>query len=191
MGGLLKRIHTIPMNAYGYVIGDGILRPQPTNAEYMRPAFDEVFRRFREQGGDADLTQRLEQRAKSRFDLLSYSAGPVLCHDDFQQGNVLATHGKAGDLRLTGLLDFGNARAGDAPFDLAKALLCCTHEDPHSREPLLAGYGEINHPDPAEALWLYTLFHRILMWCHLTRHDDNRTSDGPAGLLRDLDEMSR
>jgi hypothetical protein len=39
------------------------------------------------------------------------------------------------------------------------------------------------------ALWLYTLFHRITMWCSLTRGGD--TSDGPAGLLRDLDEMSR
>jgi hypothetical protein len=27
------------------------------------------------------------------------------------------------------------------------------------------------------------------MWCHLTRRGD--TPDGPAGLLRDLEEMSR
>jgi hypothetical protein len=74
-------------------------------------------------------------------------------------------------------------------FDLAKALFCCAHEDPRSRGPVLAGYGEINHPDPEEALWLYTLFHRVVMWCGLTRRGD--TSDGPAGLLRDLDEMSR
>jgi hypothetical protein len=39
------------------------------------------------------------------------------------------------------------------------------------------------------ALWLDTLFHRVVMWCGLTRRGD--TSDGPAGLLRDLDEMSR
>jgi hypothetical protein len=63
------------------------------------------------------------------------------------------------------------------------------HEDPRSREPLLEGYGDINHPDPEGALWLYTLFHRLVMWCGLTRRGD--TSDGPAGLLRDLGEMSR
>jgi len=102
---------------------------------------------------------------------------------------VLAEYGTNGSLQLTGLIDFGNARAGDALFDLAKALFCCAHEDPRSREPVLAGYGEINHPDPEEALWLYTLFHRVVMWCGLTRRGD--TSDGPAGLLRDLDEMSR
>jgi Ser/Thr protein kinase RdoA (MazF antagonist) len=47
-----------------------------------------------------------------------------------QQGNVLAEYGTNGSLQLTGLIDFGNARAGDALFDLAKTLFCCTHEDP-------------------------------------------------------------
>ena len=102
---------------------------------------------------------------------------------------MLAEYGTNQSLQLTGLIDFGNARAGDALFDLAKALFCCAHEDPRSREPVLAGYGEINHPDPEEALWLYTLFHAVVMWCGLTRRGD--TSDGPAGLLCDLDEMSR
>jgi Ser/Thr protein kinase RdoA (MazF antagonist) len=116
------------------------------------------------------------------------SPGPVFCHDDLQQGNVLAEHGGNGNLQLTGLIDFGNARAADALFDLAKALLCCGHEDPRSPEHLLAGYGEINHPAPKEALWLYTLFHRVSMWCWLTRHGD---ISGPACLLRDLEEMTR
>lgn len=189
MGALLRRLHAIPMPAYGYIVADGIRRPQPTNDDYMRSAFSQAFRQFREQGGEDSLTRCLEDKAQSRFHLLHHSTGPVFCHDDLQQGNVLAERGQNGSMQLTGLIDFGNARAGDALFDLAKALFCCAHEDPRSREPLLAGYGEINHPDPAEALWLYTLFHRITMWCSLTRHGD--TSDGPAGLLRDLDEMSR
>ena len=186
MGALLRRLHAIPMTAYGYIVANGIWRPLPTNDEYMRSAFDQAFRQFREQGGEETLTRRLEENVQSRFHLLQYSKGPVFCHDDLQQGNVLAEYGRNGSLQLTGLIDFGNARAGDALFDLAKALFCCTHEDPGSRKTLLAGYGEINHPDPEEALWLYTLFHRVVMWCHLTRR-----GDGPAGLLRDLDEMSR
>ena len=186
MGALLRRLHAIPMTAYGYIVADGIHRPKLTNDEYMRWAFDEAFRQFRAQGGEEDLTRRLEGKALSRFELLQYSAGPVFCHDDLQQGNVLTEPGQDGNLHLTGLIDFGNARAGDALFDLAKALFCCTHEDPRSREPLLAGYGDISHPDPEEALWLYTLFHRVSMWCHLKRHGDT-----PTGLLRDLHEVSR
>jgi Ser/Thr protein kinase RdoA (MazF antagonist) len=189
MGAMLKGLHAIPMAAYGYIVADGIRRPQPTNDEYMRSAFNQAFRQFREQGGEESLTRRLEEKALSRFHLLQHSAGPAFCHDDLQQGNVLAEIGRNGSLQLTGLIDFGNARAGDALFDLAKALFCCAHEDPRSREPLLAGYGAINHPDPEQALWLYTLFHRVVMWCSLTRRGDS--SDGSAGLLRDLDEMSR
>jgi Ser/Thr protein kinase RdoA (MazF antagonist) len=188
MGELLRRLHAIPMTAYGYIVADGIRQPQPTNDEYMRTAFSQAFRQFREQGGEETLTRRLEEKAQARFDLLQYSAGPVLCHDDLQQGNVLAEHGADGSLHLTGLIDFGNARAGDALLDIAKALFCCTHEDPSSREPLLAGYGEIDHPDPEEALWLYTLFHRVVMWSSLARRGD--ASNGPEALLRDLHEMS-
>jgi Ser/Thr protein kinase RdoA (MazF antagonist) len=191
MGELLKRLHAIPMSAYGYIVGDGILRPWPTNAEYMQAAFERAFRDFRERGADADLAQRLEQGAQARFDLLQHSSGPVLCHDDIQQGNVLAARDSAGNLRLTGLIDFGNARAGDALFDLAKALFCCTHEDPRSPQPLLAGYGQIDHPDPAEALWLYTLFHRVVMWSHFARDREIRGAEGAGGLLRDLDEMTK
>ncbi len=62
------------------------------------------------------------------------------------------------------------------------------HEDPRSREPVLAGYGAIDHAAPDEALRLYGLFHRLSMWCWLTRHGD--TLDSSAGLLRDLDQMS-
>jgi len=189
MGELLKRLHAIPMTAYGYIVADGIRRPQPSNDEYMRVAFDQAFRQFREQIGDEALTGRLEEEARSRFELLRYSAGPVFCHDDLQQGNVLAEQATNGSLRLTGLIDFGNARAADALFDLAKALFCCTHEDPRSREPLLAGYGAIDHPDPEQALWLYTLLHRVTMWCSFARSGD--TSGDAASLLRDLDEMSR
>jgi Ser/Thr protein kinase RdoA (MazF antagonist) len=191
MGELLKRIHAIPMSAYGYIVGDGILRPRPTNTEYMQAAFEQAFREFRERGADADLARRLEQEAQSRFDLLRHSNGPVLCHDDFQQGNVLASRDEAGNLHLTGLIDFGNARAGDALLDLAKALFCCSHEDPRSRDPLLAGYGQIDHPDQAEALWLHTLCHRITMWCYLMRHGRSPASDGPADILRDLYEMTK
>jgi Ser/Thr protein kinase RdoA (MazF antagonist) len=189
MGALLRRLHAIPMTAYGYIVADGVRRPQLTNDDYMRAAFNQAFRQFREQGGEETLTRRPEEKVQSRLHLLQHSAGPVLCHDDLQQGNVLAEHDSNGGLQLTGLIDFGNALAGDAVSDLAKALFCCTHEDPRSRPHLLAGYGEINHPDPEGALWLYTVFHRIVMWCGLTRRGD--TSDGPAGLLRDLDEMSR
>jgi Ser/Thr protein kinase RdoA (MazF antagonist) len=191
MGAMLRHIHGVALPAYGYVGADGIMAPKLTNDAYMRAAFETAFRQFRDRSRDAELTRRLEGKAHSRFELLACSAGAVLCHDDFHQGNVLATGDAAGGLRVTGLIDFGNARAGDALFDLAKAVFCSGHEDPRSCEPLLAGYGEIDHPDPTEAIWLYTLFHRVSMWNWFTHLGDGPASSGPRGLLRDLDEMSR
>ena len=193
MGELLRRVHAVPMATYGYIRGEGVENPRATNAEYMVGAFEDVFRRFRDLGGDANLGRRLEQLAEERFDLLAGNSGPVLCHDDFHQGNVLALRSlDDGGLRLSGLIDFGNARAADSLFDLAKALFCSAHEDARSHQPLLEGYGPTDHPEPKRVLWLYTLFHRVSMWCWLTKLGHKASADdGPGGLLRDLDQMVR
>lgn len=191
MGELLRQVHAVPMPAYGYVFGNGIDKPRSTNADYMAAAFEDVFRRFRDLGGDAELGRNLQHLAEGSFDLLDESGGPVLCHDDFHQGNLLALRDAAGDLRLSGLIDFGNARAGERLFDLAKALFCSAHEDPRSHQPILEGYGRTDHPDMERALWLYSLFHRTSMWCWLTRLGVDATAEtGPGGLIRDLREMA-
>jgi aminoglycoside phosphotransferase (APT) family kinase protein len=191
MGALLRRLHAIPMTAYGYILGEGVFEPRASNADYMIDAFERELRRLRRQGGGEALTNRLEAQARERYALLGHSAGPVLCHDDFQPGNVLAARDDGGELVPTGLVDFANALAGDALADLAKALFCCAHEDPRSVGPLREGYGPIDHPDPEGALWLYTLYHRLTMWTFLTRPGDDPASAGPAGLMADLAAMSR
>ena len=191
MGELLRRIHARPMPAYGYIQAQRIHRPVSTNADYMKAAFDDVFRRFRELGGDANLGRDLQQLAEGSIDLLDESACAVLCHDDFHQGNVLALPNDAGRLELSGLIDFGNARAADKLFDLAKALFCSSHEDPRSYGPILEGYGPVDHPDTKRALWLYMLFHRVSMWCWLTKLGvDAAAENGPGGLIRDLHDMA-
>jgi hypothetical protein len=78
MAALLRCLHAIPMTAYGYIFADGIWRPQPTNEEYLRSAFTQAFRQFRERGGEETLTRRSEEEAQSRFNLLRYSAGVVV-----------------------------------------------------------------------------------------------------------------
>ena len=188
MGRWLKRLHSLPMDGYGYVLDRGIVSPRTTNIDYMTAAFESAFRGFAEQGGDVTLARHLERAVQERLPLATYSAGSVFAHDDFQPGNLLARQ-TSDTLMLTGLLDFGNTRAADPLLDLAKALLCCTHEDPRSTQPLLEGYGTIDHPDADGVLWLYTLYHRLIMWAWLTRIGFNPT-EGPTGLLRDLRAMA-
>ncbi len=184
MGRLLRRLHAIPMSAYGYVVADGIHDPRANNAAYMAGALAQAFRQFRDRSGEVELARRLEAAARTRAQLFEACEGPVFCHDDFQQGNVLAERLGGGTLRLSGLIDFGNTRAGDPIMDLAKAMFCMRHEDPSSVAPLLEGYGDIDHPDVEGALWLYALFHRLGMWNWLTG-----LGGEARGILRDLAEM--
>jgi len=181
-GQLLRCVHRISMPAYGYVQHEGIARPYTSNTALMDAAFNDVFRRFRATGGDESLAQRLETLAADRT-VLAASTGPVLCHDDFHQNNLLAAeHGDG--LQLSGLLDFGNARAADPLFDLAKTLFIMAHQDPASREPLLAGYGRLDQPCATEALRLYLLYHRLNMWAFLSQ-----LGDKPDALLADITSM--
>jgi len=189
MGTALMRLHDIQMPAYGYIGSEGIARPKNSNSQYMGSAFCSAIRQFQELGGDADLVRKLERKVYERSGVFAHNVRPVLCHNDLQQGNVLAAKDDCGSLKLTGLIDFANASAADPLLDLALALFCCTHEDPKSREPLLAGYGRIEHPDAEAALWLYTLYHRVVMWTHLKRLSIQGNSSNPVGLLRDLSEM--
>ncbi|WP_374572906.1 phosphotransferase family protein [Phenylobacterium sp.] len=190
-GALLRQMHAIRMPSYGYIKDQGIEKPMASNREHMAYAFEGAFRRFREAGGDEELARQLEALAAANMDLTD-SRGPVLCHDDLHQGNVLVERQPDGELCVSGLVDFGNARAADPLFDLAKAIFCSSHEDPRAARPLLEGYGELDHPDAEAALQLYTLHHRVSMWAFLTRLGrDPSALDGPGGLIRDLNEMAR
>jgi aminoglycoside phosphotransferase (APT) family kinase protein len=191
MGALLKRLHTVKMEAYGAVGARGVIKPYATNADYMRAMLADHFRHFRDWGGDAALTARLERVADERFEAVTHSKGPVFGHDDVHPGNVLAARDSGGRLLLTGLIDFGNVRAVDPISDLAKSIFCSEHQAPGSAVAILEGYGAIDHPDPDGALWLYTLLHRVMMWWWI-RHIGGKPDEGSLpGLIRDLDAMVR
>jgi Ser/Thr protein kinase RdoA (MazF antagonist) len=190
MGVLIRRLHTVRLESYGYITADGIANPRASNVEAMRDTVEETVRKFRDYGGDADLAHRLEAIVTAQADLFTHSTGPVFAHDDVQQSNVLAAPDASGHLRLTGLIDFGNVRAADPVYDLAKCIFCAEHEDPTCRAAMLEGYGPIPHPEPEAALRLYTLIHRMMMWWWL-RHIDVITADEPHGLIDALQAMVR
>ncbi len=130
MGALLKQLHSVKMPGYGHVNSRGVIAPVATNAEFVRAVAEETFRRFREYGGDAELARKLELIVEERFDLVTHSSGAVFAHDDVHPGNVLVERDAQSKLRLTGLIDFGNARAADAAYDLAKSIFCSVHQAP-------------------------------------------------------------
>lgn len=189
MGALLRRLHSVRLPAFGPFRADGIDGPVASNAEFVMSLWGGVIERFRHYGGSLSLAARLDDIVADGVGLMTHSSGAVFAHDDFQPSNVLAQRDAAGQLQVTGLIDFGNARAADATFDLAKALFCCEHEAPGSAEAILVGYGPVDHPEPEAALWLYMLIHRVVMWYWL-RHVGVIPGDGKHDLLVDLEAMA-
>lgn len=187
IGALLRKLHSVKLQGYGPIGPDGIIKPVKSNTKFLRAIIANAFERFQAVGGDATLAGRLRAIVDDRFDrVVPYSSGPVFAHDDLHPGNVLVLEKADGTLSLGGLVDFGNALAADPTFDLAKCLFCSMHQAPNSREPILAGYGAIDHPDPEGALWYYTLLHRMIMWGWLRRTGAIPTPDTPSGLIDDL-----
>ncbi len=161
MGALLKRLHALAMPAHGYLLEGEVARAFDTNAERMAVAFEAKYRDFRAWGGDGALCGRIEAFVAERSAAMAECGAPVLCHNDFHPGNVLVEAGADGVWRLSGLIDFENAVAGDPLFDLAKALDYTAHECAAGRAPLAEGYGPLDRPGAAEALRLYRIFHKL------------------------------
>ncbi len=168
MGALLKRIHAVQMPAYGSFDDDGRPGPHISNMAFVEDWTAMALDSFRQQGGDAALADRLQRAIADNIDVAGHSRGAVFAHDDFQPANVLAEADGAG-VSVSGVIDFGNARAADPIWDLAKAMFCTEHMAPGAGALLREGYGPIDHPEPERALWLYLLLHRVTMWFWL-RH---------------------
>ena len=69
MGAMLRRLHAIPMTAYGYIVADGIRRPQPTNEKHSLGVRARHFGSFAskpaERGLDAPLGRKSASRAST------------------------------------------------------------------------------------------------------------------------------
>ncbi|MBN9308489.1 aminoglycoside phosphotransferase family protein [Devosia sp.] len=189
MGAMLRKLHTVRVDGYGSFGADGVVNPAATNAEFVDRFFLHGFDRFRHYGGGEALAQQLEAIVADHADIVAYSRGAVFAHDDFQPNNVLAERDARGRLQLTGLLDFGNAKASDPVCDLAKALFCSEHDAPGSGPAIREGYGLIDHPDPDAALWIYLLLHRLTMWWWL-RHVGVIREGERHDLIVDLEAMA-
>ena len=98
-------------------------------------------------------------------------------------GNLLA---RASDekLRLTGLLDFEGALAGDPLMDVAKALF---YLDAASKRAVLEGYGATGREKWSQTLDLYHLYFIIELWCWMAQIGNRQPLDK---LARELERYS-
>jgi aminoglycoside phosphotransferase (APT) family kinase protein len=157
MGGLLAEIHRITAARWGYV-ATAVVDPKPSNTAYMRDQFARRLARFRELGGAQALAAAVERHVERHAALFAECRRPVLCHNDFHDGNVLVA-GK----KVSGCLDVENAVVADPLFDLARTDYHALRGDRAKRRAFLDGYGPL--PDGWERrVTLYRLHHALEYW---------------------------
>jgi aminoglycoside phosphotransferase (APT) family kinase protein len=183
IGQVLRKIHGISMQSFGYIGPNGVWTAHASNRAYMSLQFETKLTEFVERGGNPALGDRLRAIVVERTYLLDACTGARLCHYDFHSGNVLA-ESNGGTLRLSGILDFESAIAGDPLMDIAKALYYFTPEDEPKKAGLLAGYGAIDRGDWQETHDLYRLYATLELWCWMAQFGNREPLDSLAEDLR-------
>lgn len=158
LGQFQATLHRIRLPAYGYITTE-ILDPVADNTTYMRRKFARQLDEFRAAGGPTDVHDAVARRATAGDPCFAACSGPVLCHNDLHEGNVLVDEAGA----VTGFVDVENAEAADPMTDLAKTLQFELSESPAKRAALLDGYGPLP-PFGEERIELYRLYHALELW---------------------------
>jgi aminoglycoside phosphotransferase (APT) family kinase protein len=182
MGRLLRDIHTIRLESFGYIGAEGVVTPFATNRAYMSSQFARKLDGFSALSGTPEIAARLSDYVARSAALLEGCATPCLCHYDFHPGNIL-TDRQDGVLRLTGLVDLENAIAGDPLMDVAKTLNYSVHGVEARRAGLLAGYGPINRAHWEDTVALYEFYGLLELWCWWKQIGDHERADSIMGDL--------
>lgn len=183
IGQLLREFHQISMEAFGYIGPNGIWTAHATNHAYLAYQFQRKLKQFTERGGSHELAQRIARHVKGRVQLLQACKRAVLCHNDLHAGNLLATITER-TVRLTGVLDFEGALAGDPLMDVAKALYYLGEE---RKRDLLRGYGDMEREHWPETLDFYHLYFVLELWCWMAEIGNRQPLDK---LATDLERYS-
>jgi aminoglycoside phosphotransferase (APT) family kinase protein len=188
LGTILRRIHDVPMGAFGYINGD-IVNPAPDNAAHMARLFADRFAEFRGAGGDPALAERLEAHVAVRAAAFAQCERPVLCHGDYDESNILVTREADGRYRVTGVIDPDNMHAGDALVDIVRTSVLAVGGNAVRRTGLLEGYG-VGGEDWPEAWRSRMHLYRIALTLELhSRFGAGGAAKRLPGLERDLREL--
>jgi aminoglycoside phosphotransferase (APT) family kinase protein len=172
MGQLLAAVHRITQDHWGYVT-TRVMDVKLTNIEYMTDQFAIKLRVFGALGGDPALARAIDRHVARHAGLFAACSRPVLCHNDFHDGNVLVSQpsGESPDgslerlraWRVIGFVDVEGAVAADPLLDIARTDYYALCDDPAKRDAFLSGYGPLPS-DWAHRVAIYHLHHALELW---------------------------
>jgi hygromycin-B 7''-O-kinase len=160
LGQLLAAVHRITQDGWGYVT-TRVVDVKPGNTAYMTDQFARKLTVFGELGGDPALARAIDRHVARRMGLFAACSRPVLCHNDFHDGNVLVS--RSGGWRVTGFVDVEGAVAADPLLDLARTDYYALRNDPADLAAFLSGYGPLP-ADWADRVAIYRLHHALERW---------------------------
>ena len=143
MGQVLREIHRISMQSFGYIGPNGVWTAHASNRAYMSSQFETKLSEFAERGGDSALGDRLREVVFERADLMDACATAHLCHYDFHSGNILAER-KDGSLASVGNSRLRKRDCRRPADGYRKGALLLHAEDEPKKAALMAGYGAID-----------------------------------------------
>jgi hypothetical protein len=108
VGALLRVLHDVRFEAFGYVDGTGVVSPHETNLGYMRFHFAKKLREFETFGGDLALVSAIERHVAAHEELLAGVRAARLLPQRLPLWQRLVP--RTGGLHVSGLLDFGSRR---------------------------------------------------------------------------------
>lgn len=184
LGANLASVHRIRQDCYGYLTTE-VIDPEPDNTAYMTRQFVKKLREFRQLGGDPQLHDTISRFLEPRVESFARCGTPVLCHNDFHEGNILVRPGPDG-WEVSGFIDVENAIAADPLIDLAKTDYYAIQNNTDKRAGLLEGYGPLPDDWP-DRVALYRLYHALELWDWFA--SINNTSP-LAGIAEDIRTMT-
>lgn len=174
VGELLRRMHVLSQEGFGDLLHDG---PRWPNAWARVDArCDQLVGQHVHAGGPVELGRRVRRLVDEHRGALGSCVQPVLCHNDFIDGNVLVA--TMGEPQLRGVVDLERASWDDPLADLARTKLHTRYHDTAAAEVLVEAYG-VQSDDEHHRVTVHEVLHAL----------DERTwigSDRPTGWKRSV-----
>jgi aminoglycoside phosphotransferase (APT) family kinase protein len=197
LGAHLAAIHAVPVAGFGRLVrrGDAYAGPDTTLWDAVRRDFDARLERLPAAVLPPPRRRVLRARLVGARGLLDRPRGALL-HGDYRLKNTLLARG-AGGWRVSGIVDFELAAAGDPAQDLAYLLYSLRPDDPGIPDAPLGGVAAVcagyGCPAPLEGglrrrVLLYQLGHAV---GHLFWEVSFRDAAGTARVLGRLAALER